>query len=136
MRLPVELALLVSQEPHTVSLVFCDNQSVIAQLLRRNLSPHPRHIHINLGFIYEAVDNGDTRINLGFVYEAIDNGDIRTVYIRSEANPVNTHAAAELENRGRFTRKTTLSVRLGNAFPPISELAKRDVIVKRVETTL
>ena len=57
------------------SLVFCDNQSVIAQLLRRDLSSRSRHI----------------RTNLGFVYEAIDNGDIRVEYIHSEANPANTH---------------------------------------------
>ena len=58
------------------SLVLCDNQSVIAQLLR----------HI--------------RTNIGFVYEATDNADIRVEYIRSEASPTNTHTAAE--NRNRF----------------------------------
>ena len=72
------------------SLVFCDNQSVIAQLLRRDLSSRSRHI----------------RTNLGFLYEAIDNGDIHVEYIRSEANPANTHTAAE--NRNRFAQNTAV----------------------------
>ena len=78
------------------STVFCDNQSVIAQLQRRDLSSRSRHI----------------RTNLGFVYEAIDNGDVHVEYIRSEDNPANTHTAAE--NRYRFTRSVAvLSGRAG-----------------------
>jgi hypothetical protein len=72
------------------SLVFCDNQSVIAQLLRRDLSSRSRHI----------------RTNLGFIYEAIDNRDIHVEYIRSAANPANTHTAAE--NRDRFAQNTAV----------------------------
>jgi hypothetical protein len=68
------------------SLVFCDNQSVIAQLKRRDLSSRSRHI----------------RVTLGFIYEAIDSHDIHVEYIRSESNPANTHTAAE--NRNRFAR--------------------------------
>ena len=63
---------------------------MIAQLLRRDLSSRSRHI----------------RPNLGFVYEAIDKGDIRAEYIRSEANPANTHTAAE--NHNRFTQNTAI----------------------------
>ena len=43
-------------------LLLCDNQSVIAQLLWRDPSSRPRHIRTNLGFVYEAIDNGDIRV--------------------------------------------------------------------------
>ena len=60
--------------------------TVNAQLQRRDLSSRSLHI----------------RSNLGFIYEAIDNDDIHVEYIRSEANPANTHKATE--NRNRFAR--------------------------------
>jgi hypothetical protein len=63
---------------------------VIAQLLRRDFSSRSRHI----------------RTNLGFVSEAIDNGDIHVECIRSEANPTNTHTTAE--NRNRLTQNTAV----------------------------
>ena len=72
------------------SLVLCDSQSAIAQLLRRDLSSRSRHI----------------RTNLGFFYEAIDNGDIRGEHIRSEANSANTHTSAE--NCNHFTQNTAV----------------------------
>ena len=76
------------------SLAFCDNQSVIAKLLRRDLSSRSRHI----------------RTNLGFVYEAIDNGDIHVEYIRSDANPANPANTLHPKHRRPLgTRRTPLS---------------------------
>ena len=69
---------------------FCDSQSVIAQLLRSDLSPRSRHIDSNLGFAYEAIDNGDICVE----------------YIRSEGNPANTHTAAE--NRNHFAQNSAV----------------------------
>ena len=80
------------------SLVLCDNQSAIARLLRRDLSSCSRHI----------------RTNHGFVYEAADNDDIRVDYNRSEANPANTHTAAD--HRSRFAQIT--AVLSGRTTPP------------------
>ena len=40
------------------------------------------------------------RTNLGFVYDAIDDGDIAIQHVRTMENPANTFTAAE--NRDRF----------------------------------
>ena len=72
------------------SIVFCDNQSAIAQLLLRDLSSRSHHI----------------RTNLGFICEATDNSDIRVEYIRSEMNPANTHTTTE--NRSRFAQNAAV----------------------------
>jgi hypothetical protein len=71
------------------SVVYCDNMSVIMQLHKRDLSARTRHV----------------RTNLGFVYDAIDDGDIIVTHIRTMENPANTFTAAE--NRDRFRASVT-----------------------------
>ena len=66
-----------------VSRVYCDNQSVIAQLRKRDLSARSRHI----------------RVQLGFVYDALDSGEIEIRYVRSAANPANQLTAPEVADR-------------------------------------
>ena len=41
------------------SVVHCGNISVIMQLQKRDLSARARHIRTNLGFVYDAIDDGD-----------------------------------------------------------------------------
>ncbi|KAH8066237.1 hypothetical protein JL722_654 [Aureococcus anophagefferens] len=64
--------------------VYCDNQSVIAQLRKRDLSARSRHIRVQLGFIYDALDSGEVEIR----------------YVRSAANPAN-QLTAEVADRLR-----------------------------------
>ena len=45
------------------------------------------------------------RTNLGFVYDATDDGDIIVTHIRTMENPANTFTAAE--NRDRFRASVT-----------------------------
>ena len=60
-----------------------------AQLHKRDLSARARHV----------------RTNLGFVYDAIDDGDVIVTHIRTMENPANTFTAAE--NRDRFRASVT-----------------------------
>ena len=68
------------------SVVLCDNQSVIALILKHELSSRSRH----------------TRTHLGFIYEVVDSGDIRIEYIRSALNPANTLTTTENRDRGKL----------------------------------
>ena len=65
------------------SFIYCDNQSAIVFLRRRDLSARARHI----------------RVHLGFVYDAIDSGCFHFRYVRSKQNPANSLTAAEDEER-------------------------------------
>ena len=84
------LAAFVLDASLPTSVVHCDNMSVIMQLHKRDLSARARHV----------------RTNLGFVYDAIDDGDIDVRHIRTMENPANTFTAAE--NRDRFCASVTL----------------------------
>ena len=46
-----------------LSLVFEDNQAVIDQLRRRDLSARTRHVRVNITFIVEAIDAREIEVN-------------------------------------------------------------------------
>ena len=76
------------------SRVHCDNQSVIAQLERRDLSGRTRHI----------------RIHLGFIFDAIDDSSIAVYFVRSNDNPADAFTATEAPDRF----KANVDAMLGN----------------------
>ena len=45
------------------SLVFEDNQAVIDQLRRRDLSARTRHVRVNIAFIVEAIGACEIEVN-------------------------------------------------------------------------
>ena len=61
------------------SIIWCDNQSCIVFLQHRDLSARARHI----------------RVQLGFVYDALDSGIVELRYVPTKQNPANTLTAAE-----------------------------------------
>ena len=65
------------------SFIYCDNQSAIIFLRRRDLSARARHIRVHLGFIYDAIDSGCFHFR----------------FVRSKQNPANSLTAAEDEER-------------------------------------
>jgi len=40
------------------SHIWCDNQSTITNLARRDLTARSRHVRVHLGFVYDAIDSG------------------------------------------------------------------------------
>ena len=41
-----------------ISVAHCDNMSAIIKLRKRDLSARARHVRTNLGFVYDAADEG------------------------------------------------------------------------------
>ena len=68
------------------TVVHCDNNSVLLQLKRRDLSARSRHI----------------RVHLGFIFDALEANEIDARFVRSGENPANAMTAAE--DRDRFAR--------------------------------
>ena len=68
------------------TVVHCDNNSVLLQLKRRDLSARSRHI----------------RVHLGFIFDALEANEIDAQFVRSGENPANAMTAAE--DRDRFAR--------------------------------
>jgi len=68
------------------SAVYCDNQSVITQLRRRDLSGRSRHIRVHLGFLIDAIESNEITIH----------------HVPTQQNPANGLTAAE--DRDRFAR--------------------------------
>ena len=73
----------------STSVVHCNNMSAIMRLHRRDLPARARHIHTNLGFVYDATDDG-----------GIVDKQVRTMKI-----PTSTFTAAG--NRDRFRASVT-----------------------------
>ena len=69
-----------------MSVVYCDNMSVLLQLRKRDLTSRSRHI----------------RVHIGFVVDAVESGKIRLEHVRSAVNPANALTAAE--DVARFVR--------------------------------
>jgi hypothetical protein len=67
-----------------MTIIHCDNMSVIAQLTSRDLTGRTRHINTYLGFLFDAIDNKEIDVK----------------HIRTKLNPANTLTVAE--NRDRF----------------------------------
>ena len=61
------------------SVPHCGNMSVITQLHRPDLSAHARHVHTNLGFVYNTIDDKHIVVQ----------------HVRTMENPANTLTAAE-----------------------------------------
>ena len=55
----------------------------VGQLTKRDLSARSRHIRVQLGFVYDALDSGEVEIR----------------YVRSAANPANQLTAPEVADR-------------------------------------
>ena len=70
----------------SASIVLCDNASVILQLRKRDLRQRTRHI----------------RVHLGFLIDAIENGEIVVEHVPTAGNAANTLTVAE--NAVRFAR--------------------------------
>lgn len=68
------------------TVIHCDNNSVLLQLKRQDLSARSRHI----------------RVHLGLIFDALEANEIDAQFIRSGENPSNAMTAAE--DRDRFAR--------------------------------
>ena len=72
------------------SMVHCNNMSVIMQLHKRDFSARTRHVSTNLGFVNDAIDDGDIIVQ----------------HVHTMKNPTSTFTATE--NRDRSDTSTTL----------------------------
>ena len=81
-----QLASFILGHTLSVSTVKCDNASVIQQLQRRDLRQRTRHI----------------RVHVGFLIDAVENGEINVIHVPTATNAANTLTAAE--DRDRFAR--------------------------------
>ena len=69
----------------SAGVVHCDNASVIMQLRKRDLSARTRHVHTNLGSVYDAIDAGKIVVQ----------------HVATMQNPANTLTVAESQDRFR-----------------------------------